>query len=74
MRCAWVMKFGSDESAVTTCADAKALFWLRRHTCSSWIATTPDTWITVDQHHYSWFGVSCSDHILISGRAARRPD
>lgn len=41
MRCACVTKFTSDESVITTCAEAMALFWYRDHACSSCTEATP---------------------------------
>lgn len=35
------IKLVTESSAVRTCADAKALFWLRRHACNSCIDSTP---------------------------------
>lgn len=54
MRCACVTKFASDESVMTTCADAMALSWFRDHACSSWTEATPGI------YHSSFSGGYCA--------------
>jgi len=45
MRRAEFIKLVTESSEVRTWADAKALFWLRRHACSSCIDSTPSIYI-----------------------------